>query len=79
MTASGSAELTVRGLPVLGVEAAVWWMHTVTRGPADHALSLVRAKGRVPLFRGIHVLVEAERVTRDSRVDGRSDQAADGR
>lgn len=72
VTASGSAELTVRGLPVLGVEAAIWWMHTVTREPADHALSLVRVKGRVPISRGIHVLVEAERVARDSRVDGRS-------
>lgn len=72
VTASGSAELTVRGLPVLGVDAAIWWMHTVTRGPADHALSLVRVKGRVPILRGIHILVEAERVTRDSRVDGRS-------
>jgi hypothetical protein len=72
VTASGSAELTVRGLPVLGVEAAIWWMHTVTREPADHALSLIRLKGRVPISRGIHVLVEAERVARDSRVEGRS-------
>jgi hypothetical protein len=71
-TASGSAELTVRGLPVLGAEAAVWWMHTVTRDPANHVLSLVRVKGRVPIFSGLHVLVEAERVARDSRVEGRS-------
>jgi hypothetical protein len=47
-------------------------MHTVTREPATHLLSLVRVKGRVPIVDGIHVLVEAERVARDSRVDGRS-------
>ena len=72
VTASGSAELTVRGLPVLGVEAAVWWMHTVTRDPANHVLSLLRVTGRVPILRGVHVLIEAERVARDSRVGGRS-------
>ena len=72
MTASASAALTVRGTPVLGVEAGVWWMHTVTREPATHLLSLVRVKGRVPIAAGIHVLVEGERVARDSRVDGRS-------
>lgn len=72
MTVSGSAELTIRGVPVLGAEAAAWWMHTVTREPASHVLSLLRVTGRVPIARGVHVLVEAERVARASRVGGRS-------
>jgi hypothetical protein len=72
VTASGSAELTVRGVPLIGVEAAVWRLHTVTRTPADHLLSLVRVRSRVPVVRGVHVLVEAEQTTRDSRIDGRS-------
>jgi hypothetical protein len=64
VAASGSVRFTVRGVPVLGVTAAVWWMHTVTREPASHLLSLVRIDGRMPVTRGIHVLVEAERTTR---------------
>jgi hypothetical protein len=64
VAASGSATLTVRGVPVIGVTASVWWMHTVTRKPADHLLSLVRVGGRIPVTRAVHVLVEAERTTR---------------
>jgi hypothetical protein len=63
-TASGSAELIVRGVPVAGVQAAAWRLHTVTRGPADHVVSLVRVEGRVPVARRVHVLVEVERTTR---------------
>ena len=72
VSASGSAELAVRGLPVLGVQAAAWWLHSVTREPADHLLSLVRLRSRLPIARGVHVLIEAERTTRDSRIAGRS-------
>ena len=63
-TVSGSAELTVRGAPAVGVRVAAWWLHTVTREPASHLLSLVRVDGRIPVARGLHVLVEAERTTR---------------
>ncbi len=66
VTASGSARLVVRGVPVLGVQAAAWRLHTVTRTPADHVLSLVRVEGRVPVVRRIHLLVEAERTARTS-------------
>jgi hypothetical protein len=63
-TASGSATLTVRGVRVLGVHAAAWRLHTVTRGSANHVVSLFRVEGRVPVVRRVHVLVEAERTTR---------------
>jgi hypothetical protein len=72
VSASGSADLAVRGLPILGVQVAAWWLHSVTREPADHTLSLVRLRGRVPIASGVHALIEAERATRDSRVAGRS-------
>jgi hypothetical protein len=64
LAASGSAALTVRGVPVVGVKVGVWWLHTVTREPASHLLSLVRIDSRIPVTRGVHVMVEAERTTR---------------
>jgi len=66
-TASGTATLAAGRRARFRVSVAGWYLHTVTRAPADHWLSLIQTEARIALARGLHLVIDAERLTRASR------------
>jgi hypothetical protein len=63
---SGSASLAVRGARIAQVSVRQSLLHTVTRTPANHALTLYRVEGRLPVARGVSLVVEGEGAARRS-------------
>ena len=75
LVASGFASLALSGRP-LGRLSCEWtYLRTLTRSPADHLLTVLRAEARVPLWRRLGVGIEGEHIVRDShgeRFEGRA-------
>jgi CubicO group peptidase (beta-lactamase class C family) len=63
---SASAAVTCRGHRLLQLSLSRTALHTITRATANHVLARYSAVGRLPIARGLHVVVEGEHVARTS-------------